>query len=159
MLVVIDMQPRFPATASVIKEVIIEVKQAVANKEWIIFLTVGKGRTAYRITKHVRGYRKRLSLHKYWDDGAPEIFFALTRRSRRLNAFTIGQIRSIKVCGVNTGACVYSTVRSLSYLRASIKVLSHAVAQCRDGYTYEYNKTLHVTSLRAMRRLSNVTVI
>lgn len=159
MLLVIDMQPRFHATEAIINEVIVEVKRAVARNEWIIFLTVGQGRTAYRITQHVRGYRHKRALTKYNNDGAGELFGALIRRSRHLNANNIGRIQSIKVCGVNTGACVYSTVKSLSYLDVEIKVLSHAVAQCRDGYSFAYNKSVHFNSLRAMRRLSNVTVI
>lgn len=159
MLVVIDMQPRFYATESIMKEVIVEVKRAVARNEWIIFLKVGKGRVAGRITQHVRGYRRKKMLTKYNNDGAAEIFRALTRRSNNLSANNIGQVRSIKIVGVNTGACVYSTVRSLSYLKVSIKVLAHATAQCRDGYSFEYNKSVHFNSLRAMRRLNNVQVI
>lgn len=159
MLVVIDMQPRFHAMHSIIDRVISEVEKAVAKNEWIIFLTVGPGRTAYRVKRPVRGYRKTFTLRKYRNDGASEIFNVITRRSYWRNAKVIGQIRSIKICGVNTGACVYSTVRSLSYLKVSITVLGHAVAQCRDGYSYEYNKTLHFTALRAMQRLNNVSVI
>lgn len=159
MLLVIDMQPRFAAVESIIDNVAKEIERAKQRDEWIVFLKVGKGRVAYRLTSLTRRYYKRLMLTKYWDDGAPELFFALTRRSHRLNAKTIGRVQTIRVCGVNTGACVYSTVRSLALLNVRVEVLAHATAQNRDGYTYAYNKEVFHTAMRAMRRLSNVKVI
>jgi nicotinamidase-related amidase len=159
MLLVIDMQPRFPATRAVMSNVAEEIKRAIARDEWIVFMKVGPGRVAYRLTKLVKDYRKSWMLTKYRDDGAADLFIALTWRSKAWNAITIGRVQTIKVCGVNTAACVYSTVRSLALLNVKIKVLAYATAQCRDGYSYGYNKAAFHQSLQAMNRLSNVQVI
>lgn len=103
MLLVVDMQDAFKASRNVLDGVEAEVKKAVRNKEWIIFLEYfGDGPTHYRLKKAVKGYKRKSFVKKDADDGS----WRLIRRMDRLQLFP----PRIRVCGVNTNACVKKTV-------------------------------------------------
>jgi hypothetical protein len=157
----IDMQPCYPASEVVLDEVIREVKRARTNKEWVMILEYGTGRTYYRITRELQGYRRRLYARKYKNDGAAKVFTAITRRNNNLDNKNVGRIEKIRVCGVNTNACVFDTVNSLKILRYPIEVLAHATAQFCIKCKYQKFGTCiahHRRALRQMKRWKNVTI-
>lgn len=161
MLIVIDMQPSFPAMEFAIDSVVKEVKKAVRRNEWVMLVEYEEeGRTAYRITKHLKGHHKTVKVVKQFDDGSPEIFKRIARQYDRLNWKSIGRVKSFKVCGVNTGVCVFETVQGLNKIDARIKVLSHACASyccsCEKSNCSKHRQ--HHYSLSQMSTWKNVEV-
>ena len=129
MLIVIDMQPGFGATESVLDAVVHEVKKARRRNEWVLVVEYeARGRTPYRITRELKGYKKYDKVIKERNDGGTAIFNRLTRRRWSFSYPVVPRASHFKVCGINTDACVFETVRSLSYLKGKVTVLSHACA-------------------------------
>ena len=161
MLVVIDVQPRFPASHLVVDAVVKEIWKARRKKESIVVVKYGH-RTKFLkpVYTALKGYRW-ISVAKNSDDGGVVIFDAISRSGNNLNLSYVNThtIKSIKVCGVNTSACVLSTVRSLSYLRFPIKVLSHACANLYDNTSDKHNLWHHHGALKRMASWKNVEVV
>jgi hypothetical protein len=143
MLLVIDVQPIYPSSEEVLDEVIREVRKAKANKEWIMILEYGMGRTYYRITRELQGYRKKLYARKYRNDGGREVFTAITKYSNNLGSKNVGRIEKIRVCGVNLSACVVATVYSIKMF-SQVEVIKRA---CADPTEWKSrNETLKMLS-------------
>lgn len=162
MLIVIDMQPVFPASEFVMDSVVREVKRAVKRNEWVMLVEYeGHGKTAYRITKHLKGHHKTVKVVKQDDDGSPEIFKRIVRQYNRLSWKSIGRVSSFKVCGVNTWACVARTVRGLNRIDGKFKILSYACAnycdKCNESNCYKHQG--HRYGLKEMAKLKNVEVV
>ena|ERR1043165_2287429 len=160
MLLVIDMQKDYPATELVVNEVIKEVRKARSKNEWIFFLQYdGCGPTMYRLTRELKGYTKTRKLTKIIDGGAYAVMWGLTYSDNNLNGTKAPtKISHIKVCGVNTNACVIGTVYGLRHLNCKITVLSNACANIFDGKSDDYNQKQHTEALIRMKRWRNVNV-
>jgi len=162
MLVIVDVQKCFPASEIVLPAVVSEVRQAKRRKESIVLVQYGVGaRSLGRLTRELKGY-KYLRVNKHNDDGGGPLFTSLMRCmfDNRLNVqnINLSSVKSIKICGVNTSACVIKTVRSLSFLRIPIKVLSGACAN-NLGHSKLHDNVCHNMSLRRMNKWKNVQVI
>lgn len=167
MLVVVDMQKEYPASELVVNQVVKEVRKARRKGEWIMLVEYDEsGRTMYRITRELKGYNKVKKVTKVVDNGAYAILWGLTipykatlSSWKSLNKPTPPRrISHIKVCGVNTNACVISTVEGLRYLDCKITVLSKACANIFDGKSKEYNQVAHEHALKTMKKWKNVNV-
>ncbi len=110
-LVVVDMQPTgFTAAGepNVINGCRKAVEKAVKNNNPVIFLEFYGGDrwpTASQLTDVTDGYNRAYFLSKDEQDGSPQVADLMNRK--RLPK------KKIKVCGVNTTACVLSTVQGL----------------------------------------------
>ncbi|CAB4196762.1 Isochorismatase-like [uncultured Caudovirales phage] len=131
-LIVIDVQSSF--TAAKQKRVLTncekEIDKAIKNNCSIVFVEYFDcGKTSKRLTNLTINYRKTYIVTKYDDDGSPEILSLF--KSNRLP-------KNIKVCGVNTDACVLDTVCGLSNLKrfksSKIEVISNA---CGSDYNHK----------------------
>jgi hypothetical protein len=128
MLVVVDMQITFRASEEVMQGVIREIRKSRTKKEWIVILEYDQcGRTATRILKELWHYSRVIRMVKYIDDGSIAVFHAMRRKNIRP--------KHIKVCGVNTSACISKTVEGLNLLSIPITVLSNACANKDMGNT------------------------
>jgi len=161
MLIIIDMQKEFSASEQALPSVIKEIKKARRNKEPVVIVQYeGDGTTMYRVTRELKGY-KYLVVTKSTDDGGGDIIKALSAVSNNLNSsntYNLSRVKSIKVCGVNTSACVIKTVKTLSYLRIPIKVLSSACNNDISDSTHTPRQH-HLSSLRRMKTWKNVEVV
>jgi nicotinamidase-related amidase len=163
MLVIIDMQKQYPASEEVLPEVLKEIKKSKRNNELIAIVNFS-GRALGRIYKAVKGARH-LVINKHEDNGAKAIFNTLidcASDNYKLDGpprIDISKIKQIKVCGVNTSCCVLKTVKSLSYLRFPIKVLSHACANYFPDKKIADNAWLHDDSIKWMKEWKNVKVV
>ena len=115
-LVVIDMQATFISstnpTASV--NVAKEIEKAKRRKAGIVFVEFFDCEPTHEIYKKmVKGYKNVSIITKKRNDGSREIMRAIRRRGFNPNR--------LRVCGVNSCYCVYSTVHSLLH-RPSIKI-------------------------------------
>lgn len=162
MLIVIDMQRKFPAAEHVLGEVIKHIQRARRRSEWILVLEYeGIGHTMRRITDELKGYDKVIRKLKWRDDGSPFVLDALMlgwRSDWGLSHLTRRIPRTFKVCGVNTGACVYATVLGLNQMDAKITVLSKACAHYCN-IEKRLKPSVHRESLRHMKRLKHVKVV
>lgn len=107
-LIVVDMQPEFDAALNpnVVVGVTLEIQAAVARKSPIVFVEYDEaGDTHKGLYSLAKGYRKKARIIKYEDDGSRQIIRTIRRRE-----FDLSHLR---VCGVNTNACVQSTVEGL----------------------------------------------
>lgn len=108
-LVVIDMQPEFEAANDLqtINAVAREITKAREAKQWIFFLEYqNDGPTHPCLVNLIKGYEKVEFIQKTRDDGSYWIHEDCRELDLAPEAFV--------VCGVNTAACVVSTVRGLS---------------------------------------------
>lgn len=127
-LVVIDMQPHFPATRRVLKPVISEVQRAMKHEVPILIVELHNGHddfgiTHEKITEVVEGYPHVRLVHKAYNDGSSEVRKALSQQ------WGLGEETSLEVCGVNTEFCVKETVQGLQRKGfADITVLANACA-------------------------------
>jgi nicotinamidase-related amidase len=154
------MQKKFPASYLVVDEVVKEINKAKNNKEVILLVHYDKGPSIKKIQDAVRGYRHGV-LKKTTDDAGSVIFDILTRVQENLNSkyISLRSVKSIKICGVNTSACVMKTVRTLSFLRIPIKVLSNACANKFPGEPDTKNIWHHKGALKRMDSWKNVQVL
>ena len=147
MLVVIDIQPDFDTAAKVIQPCQAAIRAAEKNNEVITIVEYrNHGWTFPELTNLLYGYERHFPVLKSQDGGGFEVYNSFLRKK-------LPHPRVIKVCGVNTNACVLETVRGLSKLfyKSSIRVLSRA---CNS-----YSLSCHDFGLEQMKRLSNVTII
>lgn len=146
-LVVIDMQDQFFASRSQLvrdncKKEIIDAKNKGNN---IIFVEYQQcGRTINPLLKLAKGYKKSLVILKRRPDGSHEVSEAITHHNLP---------RRVRVCGVNTDACVQRTVLglSLNYFIDEIEVVKDA---CNSDYYHgNYN------GINAMRAFDKVKIV
>ena len=108
-LLVIDMQPDFQAAQlkRVQKNIKREIQKAMELQQLIIYAEYLKGGPTFRyLTDLTDGYTRKLVLIKE-EDSAHK---ALQTMKEELD---LQKFSNIRVCGVNTDACVYRTVRDL----------------------------------------------
>ena len=136
-LVVVDMQPKFVASQNerTIKMVQKEIKMAMDNKCPIVFLEYEEyGPTDKRLKEVIKGYKKCKFVKKRMDDGSDYVIRICNLHKYPLNNF--------RVCGVNTGACVKSTVSGLATLPYThIKVPKGACNTTHENYKWKYFPT------------------
>ena len=162
MLIVIDCEKSFSAVDQITEWVVKEIVRAKKRDEWIMLVTTDS-RTVTRIAKHVRGYGKVLKVRKYYDDGSPIIFERLFahywRRSRRLSDKHVGDIRSVRVVGLNTSACVMKTVAGLRrFVRVTVVSRACANSEGMHGAILSLEQH-HRGALRRMKTWKNVRVV
>jgi Isochorismatase family. len=149
-LLIIDMQAYFKAARSkrVQEEVSKEMRQAIQDNMPIIFLEyIGCGSSVKKLTKNIEfpnQYYRSYVIGKNDDDGAREVMVLL--KSFRLPK------NHIKVCGVNTSACVFETVVSLRHKLKSSKI-ELLVNACNDE-----SKSGHHSALEAFKTYHNVSL-
>jgi nicotinamidase-related amidase len=109
-LYIVDMQPGFSASNSIIEETLKEIELAKKNNDWIIFVELtpkSSKPTHKKLTRFARknGYQKVKVITKPNSDGSEEFIGA----AKGLNL----NYKKVKVCGVNRHACVLATVKGL----------------------------------------------
>lgn len=143
-LVVVDMQPIFPAARKpdVVVGVTKQVLHAMQNNWSIIFLEYkGSGPTHEGLLKLTKGYDRKARIRKTKDDGSQ----AIVRTLKRRRDFSE---ENFVVCGVNIDCCVWDTVSGLlNKLPAHIRVVKDA---CGTDNAFDW---------RIMMRHSRLTVI
>lgn len=134
-LVVVDMQACFTASqgSSVIAGVAREIIFARQKKNPILFVEYADlydvaHPTLEGLTALVKGYPHKARVFKHTDDGSTEVLKALRRRNFNM--------RRLRVCGVNTDCCVWSTVEGILSKTTNTKV-EVAKGACA---TYLYKK-------------------
>lgn len=152
-LVIIDMQPEFKAAKGkrVYNAVMCEIKQAIKKRAAIVFVEFGN----YNEVPHTRTRKGlRLATSKYdrvfttvklQNDGGDKIMNMIVKNNLS---------RKIRVCGVNTDACVVSSVRGM--VRASEKKVKINVIA--DGCATAFGEEAHEAYLQLMGKLSNVKI-
>ncbi len=161
MLIVIDCQPVYKAVEKIIDNVIEEVKRARKRGEWIMLLEYeGSGRTAYRITKHLKSYHKVVRVVKRHDDGSSVVFERLYgyhwRKANGLHVHHLENISHLRVVGVNTSSCVAKTVKGLTKF-VKVTVLNRC---CANGISYGgfSPEQMHKAMMNTMSKWKNVIV-
>ncbi len=124
-LVIVDMQPSWFTPAgedNVIAGCRRAIQRAMRNKNPVIFVEWdGKTHpTASELTTLTDGYNRTFTLAKTCQDGSPQVVELM--KKKRLPK------RIVRVCGVNTTACVLATVKGLrEKLSSTLHVLEDAV--------------------------------
>jgi nicotinamidase-related amidase len=129
-LIVVDVQPNFPAAETVIAAVQTQVRKAMREGLHIVFLEYEGdwySPTFSEITDLAEKYEYKQVVYKTWDDGSEEVADALWGEWG-LRAGT-----PLRVCGVNTGACVADTAQGLAKKGFDVTVIQKA---CGDGDGY-----------------------
>jgi len=148
-LIIIDIQPEFKsAITKVVKTTCQEEIQKAMNKRAsVLFVEYYKcGRTLRSLTQMTQNYDKKYFIVKDDDDGSCEINTVIKH-----NRFPCKQIR---VCGVNTDACVEQTVLSLASTNPNSKI--EVVA---TGCFSEDGTVGHKSGLRCMAKRRNIKII
>ena len=142
-LVIVDMQPIFKASRNpdTIIAVTNEIITARKNNDAVMFVEYrGSGRTHTGFNSLIRGYEHKATIRKQKDDGSQEIINALRRRNF--------PTQTLRICGVNTDCCVWSTVWGLlnrmSYTK--IEVVKNG-CHCEDIY-FDWRSFLKHPNLR-----------
>lgn len=105
-LCIVDMQPKFSASEHILAQVIWQIEQAKQNRHNIVILEYyGSDRTHSALRNVLKGYKRKVYVTKYDDDGSMEFAEAAHR-----NKFGIS---TVIVVGVNRGWCVRETVAGL----------------------------------------------
>lgn len=109
-LVVIDMQPGYPASQDAITQWFVKQEIARARQANQLILIVEyhaheMGETYPAIMELVEGYDRAVVVSKDGDDGSAEILQACAARGFSLHSF--------RMCGVNSDACVLESVQGL----------------------------------------------
>ena len=127
-LCIIDMQPYFRSSQEdfVIDGVIREVSLAKRRKAGIVVVEYsGCGKTDRRIKKAIGRYHKVVWIKKGGDDGSRLILKAIGKK------WSYSKKR-IRLCGVNTGWCVFDTAVGLAN-RLPESTIQMAEAACNDA--------------------------
>lgn len=109
-LVIVDMQPHFEASfcEDTIAAIQREILTAQLLRKGIVVLEYGgAGDTHPAILDMVKGYNRFAKRQKYGNSGYQQILTTCRKRRFAMSAF--------RICGVNLHACVYDTVRDLTY--------------------------------------------
>ncbi len=151
-LIVIDMQPNFgcsnnPKTLDAVADLINNAKHDNAFIVYAQYMRQGKTHT--NLVKLTNGYINRSFAVANRNDKSGAILTRLVKR----------QVRSdlVKVCGVNTNACVRATVEGLSneLKEWSIQVIKKA---CNSYGEYTDDAFYANNAYKTMKLLPNVTV-
>lgn len=141
-LLVVDMQPRFGASAHdwIQESVATEIRAARSAGWGIMFLEYSRQcdrggvplseRTYGRLTRLVARYRHAITVHKEQDDGSHDVLNAAEFWYGDSAEHITGGIR---VVGVNTESCVALTVNGLSKARPDIEITVVGAA-CNGGW-------------------------
>jgi len=116
-LVIVDMQPVFIASRNpeTVIAVANEIMTAKMNNHAIIFLEYNlSGATYSGFQSLLKDYPHKSKIRKNGDDGSKEVIRALNRRNFPM--------QTLRVCGVNTDCCVYSTVYGLLELLSKTRI-------------------------------------
>lgn len=114
-LIIIDMQEKFSASQCEEAQNCIaqEIKNAISQGIPILFVNMKmksyetkKGKNIKILRDLVSGYDKVYTVQKFFSSGSRAILTFL--KSKNLEG-----IKELRVCGINTGACVEATVRNL----------------------------------------------
>lgn len=108
-LVIIDMQDGFHSAKNpyTIKNIQKEIRKAIKHKVGIIVVEYeGFGRTLWKLRSLLDTYEDVVYVSKYTDDGGREVYDEII--SNRFNR------RKLKICGVNSDACVCETALTLA---------------------------------------------
>lgn len=150
-LTIIDLQPFFLTglDKAVRDNCIVQIKRAIKDRAAIIFVEYnGYGPTHQDLKDVIRkaAYDRLYVVYKSTDNGGKEISQLIKKRHLAASR--------IKVCGVNTDACVHSSVLGLrKHLSASkIEVIADACASAT------YFKNGHQNGLKKMSKLLNVKI-
>jgi nicotinamidase-related amidase len=148
-LVVVDMQPSWFTDAG--KDKVIAgckraIKKAMRNKNPIIFVEWDGDRhpTTPKLTDLTDGYKRAFTVAKACQDGSPQVVGLIEKK--RLPK------RVVRVCGVNTTACVLSTVGGLrEKLNSTLHVLEDAVGGHWDDnwYAQHYERFENTVRIKA----------
>lgn len=165
-LLVIDMQPHFKASQRrwLIKNVSDEIRDAMKVRDRIVFLeytsipgkpgVMVKNTTDRRLIKILGDYDNALVVHKQQDDGSVEV----AKLIESLDGNHPGAIREkFRVVGVNTGACVASTVNGMAERMPKAKIVVVGKA-CNEGYGDGQEKPGN-SGLTKIDTQKNVTVL
>lgn len=145
-LIVIDMQPFFVSYKGALDGCIREVSQAINDNMPIMFVEYDSyGSTTESLLELVKNNKHIGNVYrvtKYGDNGAKEIIAAMSEHGL--------STKKIKICGVNTDACVERTVSGLiSKLdKCKIYVMSEA---CNSNFD-------HLKGLSRMMSMKNVFI-
>jgi nicotinamidase-related amidase len=150
-LAIIDMQPYFTAGLKrrAHDNCAIQIKKAIKDRAAIIFVEYrGYGNTSRSLKSLIRkaSYDRQYKVTKTTDNGGKEI--AALIKKERLAA------SRIKVCGVNTDACVHASVLGLRKHLAASKI--EVIAAACDSRTMFNNG--HQDGLKKMAKLTNVKI-
>jgi len=107
-LVIVDMQPVFMASRNpeTLIAVANEIITAKTNNHAVILVEYNSsGKTYSGFQALLKNYPHKSKITKKGDDGSKEVIRALNRRNFPM--------QTLRVCGVNTDCCVYSTVYGL----------------------------------------------
>jgi nicotinamidase-related amidase len=155
-LVVVDMQSGFDTSFGALNGCIREVQQAVIDKAGIIFLEYhgfygdAYGFTLPQLKALVDGYSRAYYVPKGADDGSIEVVEAIEKyRMSKLH---------IKVCGVNTDACVLATVQGL--IQKCDKVYLQVIADACNGFnnTNGFNSMLSAKKYFPNKNNNNIKI-
>lgn len=120
-LAIIDVQEKFMAASSVIKRVVHQIELARRRHDGIVLVELGDPQSYDEIYRALRNYSGYVVTKKRHDDGSKEVLDAI-----RSNKYALDRIR---LCGVNTCACVRSTAYGLirSGFVRKVEIASDAV--------------------------------
>jgi hypothetical protein len=145
-LVVIDIQPEFEWSArKVLAPVKQEIHKAMQALQPILFVEYqGSGETL--VKPEVQGYRRHFTATKANDGGSREVQEAIRRFRLPRN--------NLRVCGVNTDYCVYSTIKGLD--NPKIEVVAPA---CWSDWEGTGSPANHNAGLQRLAKLPNVVIV
>jgi len=125
-LYVVDMQSTYEASANIVEEVLREIELAKERDDYVIFVEFGNTETLPKLKTAVEEYDKTSVLRKASGDGSTQFIAEMEKMKK--------PVESVRVCGVNKGACVYNTVTGLiDRLPKSVKVELACDAVADDG--------------------------
>ena len=150
LLIVIDMQPAFldsfkdtSKLETLLENISTQLRKAIQRGNWIVFVefTGLNQSTDSKLLEIVEYYDRVIILEKNQNDGSSEI-------KEILSKFNINP-SIMKICGVNTSACVVDTVLSLEKKFTRIRHLSVLADSCANSWGGLYHRvTLERMSLR-----------
>lgn len=122
------MQPDFPSSLDtfVIEGVLNQIRLAKRRKAGIVIIEyIGSGKTGNRILKSLTTYQHVICVKKSTNDGSRSIVNAISKHNFSKQC--------IRLCGVNTGACVFQTAIGLSnkFPKTIIEFVENA---CNDDW-------------------------
>jgi nicotinamidase-related amidase len=137
-LAVVDMQPGFHAAQHCLPNVIDLVKKAVVRKIPIVIIELSPSfnkPTYPEIIELVKDYPLLVQTNKNGDDGSKEIKSALE------SSLVDAKLDKIRVCGVNSNACVRATALGLADIYKRSQVILHYEACCGTSGTMHNDLT------------------
>lgn len=162
-LCVIDMQPYFCAAGHLvlIDSVLNEIKLAIKKGDPIFIVEYLEcGPTCADILNAVKGYDHLHFIRKKYDDGSKEIVKYIQqynssprKETTKRKPLTEAQKSIIRICGVNTWACVARTLKGLAKIFPDTKfvVLENACGDDKTGYGHKSTRSISSWLMHAKR--------